>query len=517
MLTRRHAALALAFTLAACAEEEAPSPGSAVPEEVALDVMVDDGGLEIVAVYPLEEWRHLSQSASAYLRYELRDEAGAEIVSGRIPDPREIRVEGAEPMLSPFGMASLRLPAVAGQLVFLEGAIELGTVGFDPTEVRSHGDDSLEDDAAETVAGVGSTSAAILSPGDIRTTPRRIFGGRSRASAVDILIIPEGYTRRQLAQFNRDARAISRRFLSVVSSQRNHRAGFNIWVQDVESRATGIDDPRRRRRADTAFDVTFGTEVRRCTWFGTKAGQDAARRLGRAVRADITMVLVNSSEHGGCANDGVFVMTHTPDSHSTMAHEMGHALLGLADEYEEGSCNQNKDAPNIAESTRRSGISWQHRITPSTPLPTPERAQFRRTVGAFEGGATCEDDVYRPQLDCLMRTLHVPMCAICLATYDRHMRTRARASRPGATPCDEQMDSDGICDTCREQDPDCQTGNACGDGQCLGDEDAEGCPEDCGCAASDCRDNVAPSGCFCDSDCAASGDCCPDYQDSCTR
>ena len=119
MLMRRYGALALAFSLAACADEEAPSPGSAVPEEVALDVMLDDGGLEIVAVYPLEEWVHLSQSATRHLRYELRDEAGAEIVSGQIPDPREVRVEGAEPVISPFGIASLRLPAVAGQLVFL--------------------------------------------------------------------------------------------------------------------------------------------------------------------------------------------------------------------------------------------------------------------------------------------------------------------------------------------------------------------------------------------------------------
>lgn len=517
MLTRRHAALALAFSLAACADEEAPTSGSAVPEEVALDVMVDGGGLEILAVYPLEEWRQLSQSASAHLRYELRDEAGAEIVSGRIPDPREIRVEGAEPVQSPFGIASLRLPAVAGQLVFLEGAIELGQVAFDPTEVRTQGDDSLEDEAAASEAGIGSSSAAVLSPGDIRTTPRRIFGGRSRASAVDILIIPEGYTLRQLEQFNRDARAISRRFLSVVSSQRNHRAGFNIWVQDVQSRSTGIDDPDKRRRADTAFDVTWGDDVRRCTWFGTKAGEDAARRLGRAVRADITMVLVNSSEHGGCANNGVFVMTHTPISHNVMAHEMGHALLGLADEYDYGTCNKDSDAPNVAFSTRRAGIRWQHRITASTPIPTPETARFNRTVGAFEGASYCTRGAYRPQNHCMMQDNTSPMCAICLATYDRHMRNRARASRPGGTPCDEQMDSDGICDTCREQDPDCQTGNACGDGQCLGDENAEGCPEDCGCAASDCRDNVAPSGCFCDAKCAESSDCCPDREEACSQ
>lgn len=78
------------------------------------------------------------------------------------------------------------------------------------------------------------------------------------------------------------------------------------------------------------------------------------------------------------------------------------------------------------------------------------------------------------------------------------------------------MDSDGICDTCRDQDPDCQTGNACGDNQCLGDENPESCPEDCGCAASACQDDVSAGGCYCDADCAQNGDCCPDRQDACT-
>jgi hypothetical protein len=52
--------------------------------------------------------------------------------------------------------------------------------------------------------------------------------------------------------------------------------------------------------------------------------------------------------------------------------------------------------------------------------------------------------------------------------------------------------------------------SVCGDGSCDGDEDDVNCARDCGCAATDACDPVAPYGCWCDSGCAADGDCCVD-------
>ncbi|HTE49685.1 MAG TPA: zinc metalloprotease, partial [Kofleriaceae bacterium] len=53
-------------------------------------------------------------------------------------------------------------------------------------------------------------------------------------------------------------------------------------------------------------------------------------------------------------------------------------------------------------------------------------------------------------------------------------------------------------------------GDPCGDGVCDGTENDTTCPADCGCAATESCDGVAPFGCYCDPDCAASGDCCSD-------
>jgi hypothetical protein len=511
-----------AFAAISCGEtEEEPRNTSQVPEEVALDVMVEDGRLEILAVYPLEEWRDAVARGDRTLRYELRGDDGAPIAAGSLPDPRIVDVERGGSLQVPFGTASLRLPAKPGLLVFLEEGAEIGKVEFDPADVRFHGDDGLDDvearliDTDETSAGesIGSNQQTVLSPGDIRTTPRRIFGKRSRAAAGDILIVPEGYRRNQLDTFNRDARAISREFLRIMSSQRPYRKYFNIWVQEVESRGVGIDDPDNRRRVDTAFDVTFGRgDDRRGTWFGTPAGEAAARRLGRAVRADIIVVLANTTEHGGAALNGAFVFTKGPDSAPTMAHELGHALLGLADEYDYGGPPCQPGAPNLATSSRRESIPWRTRITPGTALPTRGHNSSFRTIGAFEGAGTCTEDRFRPQLRCLMRTLDRGFCTICLGRLTNYVQTLERRQNEGGTPCSEAFDNDGICDNCIPNDPDCASNN-CGNGTCEGDETDANCAADCGCEASNCQ--LAPFGCYCDPACVAQGDCCADAEQVC--
>jgi hypothetical protein len=521
MLTRSNLlvpVLVLAALAASCGVgSDDPSP-SAVPGEVALDVLIDDdAGISIQAVYPLEEWRPLAAVGSAQLGYQLRQ--GEEtVVAGQIPDPRFMNSEtGGEIRLS-FGTASLRLPAEAGELVFLEGTSEIGRVAFDPSAVRPQLEDEQEEEEAEG-GGIGMARSPLLRDGDVRGRADRIFGDLPRRSGVDLLFLAEGYTANQLGRFRRDARAIARSFRSIMDRQRRYGGRFNIWVQNVRSRSSGIDDPRADRRADTAFDITFGTgERRRCTWFNTAGGESAARELGRRRGADVVVILANAREYGGCANNGLFVVTRHSDAPWVVAHELGHALLGLADEYEAGECRHDA-APNVAFSTRRARIPWGGQIGIATPIPTPENAINRATLGAFEGASYCEEGAFRPQLNCLMRELRRGFCRVCLGRLDRFLATLRRNGQGGGTPCTEEMRGDGVCDTCLEDDPDCDGGGggggsgACGDGTCAQDETDESCAADCGCAASSCA--ISPFGCFCDPECTTTGDCCADACEAC--
>jgi len=517
MLTRHHfLALVLLATACGSSDEGGPDTGSAVPDEVALDVLIDDAtGVSILAVYPLEEWRPLAAGGPVLLEYELRD-GDQVLASGQVADPRVINSETGGEIVMSFGVASLRLPADAGDLVFLEGTSELGRVAFDPSEVRTQ----EEDDAEIPESGIGMTRSPLLRKGDVKSKPVRLLGSLSKKAGVDVLVLAEGYKNGQLGKFRSNAKSIARSFRSIMSRQRRYGGRFNIWVQDVSSRSSGIDDPDKDRRADTAFDVSFGKgKSHRCTWFNTAGGEKAARALGRKAGADIVVVLANTGGYGGCANNGVFVITHDGDGPWTMAHELGHALLGLADEYDYGTCSH-KGHPNVGFSSRRSRIPWNGSIGVGTPLPTPETNLYWTTVGAFEGANYCRTGAFRPQLNCLMRELHRGYCRICLGRLDRYLATLKKNAGGGGSPCGEELRGDGQCDTCLGDDPDCDDGGgggggdgSCGDGTCAQDETDSECPADCGCAASSC--GISPFGCYCDPDCAASGDCCADACEAC--
>ena len=520
MLTDRpNVSLLAAAALAACTTT---GGGAAAPSgEVAVDVMLDDqAGLTILAVYPVEEQAAVAPAGSPELGWRLLD-GDRILASGAVHDPRVIRSETGSDLVNPFGSTSLRLPAQAGDLVLFEGDVEIARATFDPGQLESQLDE--EEAAAAPQSGVGMTRSPLIRDGDVRSRPARIMGNLDRANAVDLLILAEGYTDNQLGRFRRDASQISRGFRSIMSRQRKRFGGrFNVWVQNVRSRSTGIDDPDARRRADTAFDVGFGEGDRhRCTWFNTSAGEEAARTLGRRAGADITVVLSNTTGYGGCASNGLFVVTRHGDAPWVVAHELGHALLGLADEYDYGECRHDP-APNVTFSSQRARISWRGAIAASTALPTPETAANARVIGAFTGASYCRTGAFRPQLNCMMRELHHNFCRVCLVTLDRHLRTLARNGREGGGTPGGSRCGDGACTADETQatcPADCDGGGGgggeegCGNGACDGDETDTSCPGDCGCTASDC--GLAPYGCYCDPSCTATGDCCADACTAC--
>ncbi len=513
MLSRHHLLLAL---VAACGGDE-----TAVPDQVAVDVMLDDdAGLSVLAVYPVEEMADLADGGSPQLAWQL-ELAGDVMAAGTVHDPRVINGETGTTIRTSFGATTLLLPGRPGDLVFLDGDVEIARTAFDPGQVRSQRD---EQEAAPE-SGIGMTRSPLLRDGDVRGGAARIMGNLDRAQAVDLLILAEGYPENQLARFRRDASQISRQFRSIMASQRKRFAGkFNVWVQNVRSRSSGIDDPATGRRADTAFDVSFGKgDLHRCTWFSSGDGERAARELGRKAGADVTVILANTTGYGGCANNGVFVVTRTGEAPWVVAHELGHALLGLADEYDYGECRHDA-APNVTFSSERSRISWRGAIAASTPLPTPQTQANRRLIGAFTGASYCRSGAFRPQLDCMMRELYHGYCRVCLVELDQHLRKMNRNGKtgdgggsPGGSVCgDGACTADESAETCPA---DCDSGGGgggglgCGNGACDGDETDASCPGDCGCAASSCA--LAPYGCYCDPMCTQSGDCCADACSAC--
>ena len=336
--------------------------------------------------------------AGRVLRYELVSEAGLVVATGLVEDPREVMVEWSESGALQNAIASrvdpmvrIDLPAVEGELV-------------------------LRDDTGV----IGSASLTTLAPAPQRAAldaPVLVSGGGASATALDILFLPDGYTAGELAQFEADV--VSHMNVLFQSPDWSaHRGSINIWRLDVPSSQSGIGESGVAR--DTAFGVARSTTITRLVYMTTAAGQAAADQAGRRIGAEKVVVIANTSGGGGSGGPIPVVGRTAPDA---LAHELGHSLLRLADEYEYfggTGCDPSKPEINVAFSTSSSQIPWANLIAAGTPLPTPVSAP-RGTIGAFQGADYCQTGAYRPQHDCLMRTLGQPMCAVCRAALDRYM------------------------------------------------------------------------------------------------
>jgi len=519
--------LAVVIAVAGCSSDGGNK--SSGTSEVAVDLFIDASGVRIERVYsssqfPLAKFHNHQNN----LVYELVDDSGGRIVAGQVPDWRMAYTEAmADGTLSyatqrlGWGGGSIRLPAQAGTLVVRDPATraELGRAAFNPT--------------------IGRIRQALANDDDILGAPVEFSTDGDANQAVDLLFLGDGFTEDQLPQFEEASHNLFNAFIAA-HYYNFFNARFNGWTQNVRSRETGIDDSDNAVAKDTAFDTGMGMgDLRRCVFPTTSEGQALARKLGQDAGADVVIIISNTTEYGGCASNGLFAVTMDANGPEIVSHELGHALFNLADEYDVGAsppCAHDSSQPNVTNHGTADTVPWADLVTASE-FPTPAGSGG---VGAFEGAGYCPQGMFRPEDNCLMRSLGTPFCAVCAREVNRFFDGLAPPTDPGdGDECPAEWYDDGICDPCLGDDPDCvdicdysdtcdtdwgedcnnceaDCGScntdpaACGDGICDGAENDGNCGQDCGCAALGQCDGVAPTGCWCDTSCADWGDCCAD-------
>ncbi len=417
MTTRRTLSLlfTVALLLAGCRGELQQHPGN-----LELSIALDGAGLEVIQMAEVGEIPNPPADGET-VDFTFHPADGSAPVRGSVDDTRILRSEfdrsglpDPRHVVAPYGLIDVRIPVAEGrlELTATDGS-SLGVLDVDP-------------DAPLT------SRQALLNSSDVLGDPVPVLAHGPSSQKADILFLPEGYQEHELPEFHALVDTIVGR-LSDVRGYRDHWTGFNVWRQDVRSRNTGTGS--NGRPLGTAFDTAQGIGgLSRCVYFATPAGEQAARRLADAAGADATVVLVNSLEGNGCAKDGMVVASRPRRVADLVAHELGHALFGLADEYEttrsDGSCSI---GPNVWFRADES-LPWADMLTTDV-LPTPGNASFG-TIGAFEGGGYCSRGRYRPAHNCLMRNSSAGMCAVCMREVERTMASLAPSSGPavaGAT------------------------------------------------------------------------------------
>lgn len=497
------------LVLVACGKDPESAPTTAPEWDVS--VLLESSSLSIAGTTLATNVKSTKPYADHWLSWELVV-AGTAVRSGRVPDSRFVRAEFDEngqpaPITAKagFGTFDIRLPSLSGELVFYEpdgdGRRELARTTYTPPEVRP-----------------GQTSSALMRPEDVLGITRIVDHGAGR---LNIAILSEGYTEGEMGAFHADAEA-QVAALSTNPSYAPFWGQINVWRIDVRSRQSGLDDPANGIEVDTAFDTSFGSNTARCIWFTSGEAAAAANQLANSVGAHVGAILVNTPAYGGCA--GGSLVTTVRSNTTILPHEMGHSVFGLADEYvEESNCHGPSYAPNVSPTFELETLPWSDMVNTSQ-LPTPDSAG-PDVIGAFEGAAYCAHDMYRPMLDCMMRS-NQPMCAVCQREMQRYFAGApgggggggggggsgggggdggysGSCSGEGCTPggC-----GNGVCSPGAEDSyscpPDCPA--VCGNGMCDYQETHDDCPEECAgfCGDGLCQPDVEDSY-NCLSDCPA--------------
>lgn len=220
------------------------------------------------------------------------------------------------------------------------------------------------------------------------------------ASRFDLVFVGDGYTPTQQAVFDQHVRS-SIAALFQMEPFRTYRTQFNIWQVNVVSAQSGVDnDPSLGIRRTTALDMYFwcGQIERLLCVNETKAKQYAAA----APDADQVIALANSTKYGGAGGSVATAAGGNTSASQILIHELGHSIGGLADEYDNGTCDPREPRePNATTFTASQLSSLRTKWYRYLGQPTPDGG----TIGTYQGARYCTSGMYRPSQNSVMRTL----------------------------------------------------------------------------------------------------------------
>ena len=299
-----------------------------------------------------------------------------------------------------------------------------------------------------------------------------LFESGPPAEKVDLLILGDGYTRRERNRFHHDVKRLTD-VLFRTEPFRSRKMDFNVRAIDLVSPHSGISNPRAGIWNDTPLKLSYNA-LDSDRYVLTSANR-ALREIAALAPYDAIILLANNRKYGG---GGIFnlyasVATGTEQAAYIFVHEFGHSFAGLGDEYYASPVayvdfnppGVEPWEPNITALLDPLILKWRYLVEPDTPIPTPwsQRAydeasyayqqkrqelreqgaseedvealfrevkqttaplfvkeQYFGQVGAFEGAGYQARGLYRPEVDCIMFTRNPNyFCRVCAEAIER--------------------------------------------------------------------------------------------------
>ncbi len=299
-----------------------------------------------------------------------------------------------------------------------------------------------------------------------------LFRNGNPKDKIDILILGDGYTRKEKRKFHADAKRLAGALFDIEPF-RSRQSDFNVRAIDIFSPESGISNPRGLDWKNSVLGLSYNTfdSDRYALAYDNKT----VREIAGQAPYDALIILANSTKYGG---GGIFnlystVAVDTEPAEYIMMHEFGHSFAGLGDEYYTSNVAYEEFIPpgvepwdpNLTALLDSTGVKWSTLVEEGTPIPTPwdqaaydsargnyqnqrarmiasgssadamnalfdavkrttvpvlEANQYYGIVGAFEGAGYRAQGLYRPEIDCIMFSRNPDhFCRVCQAAIAR--------------------------------------------------------------------------------------------------
>jgi len=270
-------------------------------------------------------------------------------------------------------------------------------------------------------------------------------------NAYDIVFIGDGFTASNMHEFDTAAKncigtagsqQVGDGFLEIAPYSW-HGCRFRFWEVQLISPQSGVDEPKISQYRSTALDCSFGGASDPYMKINGDAAKVAAAVAASGVPTwDYVVVIAKSQSTPGAyfpIGGNIIYLSSWNAWGVYLAHELGHAMVGLGDEYECDICNPGsptpprtytggaRPEPNLTHDL--TNIPWKNLIKPWVLpfIPTlPEFMLNCDVVGAWEGGGTYKYGIYRSEEYCAMDAFTCSsgetFCAACEQALDNGMR-----------------------------------------------------------------------------------------------
>ena len=253
-----------------------------------------------------------------------------------------------------------------------------------------------------------------------------VYGDYPVEKAVDIVLLPDGYTEQEMGKFVQDCQFFVKSLFSYEPYS-HYKDRFNIRAVMVPSQDSDVTMPGDGLYRNTALSCSFWTfdSERYCMTYNN----ETMKTLAGQVPYDQIYILANTKKYGGGGIFNSYCVSTTGDSYASdvIIHEFGHGFAGLGDEYAyDGTDNYKLDVepwePNITTLVNFES-KWKDMINKKTPVPTPIDKKYENTVGVYEGAGYQMHGIYRPMMDCLMRSFNGDkFCPVCEHAIERMIK-----------------------------------------------------------------------------------------------